>query len=529
MRKLSLVAALLVLVLTACSAQTRDAVDVGYTKATVVAAYSWSNGDGPGEFWVEYRQVGTQPWRATDHRAFPEMQGSGTHEERFVVFGLKPGTQYEYRACGVIPEGSACYDRNGAANGTDYTRFTTRTLEIAGAQPVRSFADSLGVNTRTGFQATDTSWHQAYKDALAYAGFVGIRDGLHGPTPGHHPSQRQFFRDLAALGYKNLLGVGGLDFRDQMPAKVNEYATDAVMRSGMMGVESANEPDLFTTGEHCPQPTDPWWVCMRWFQNDLFQRVNNSALANLPVLAPSYAHDGASQVGNLDASADAGNIHPYPGGGRPGPAAEGDIANKCRKTVSAPKPCYATEVGYHTAWQTPPEEGHDGVPPDVRASYTLRLYMKHYQLGIPRTDLWSLRELCGEPTTVMDFGIFNCDWARRHVADAIHNLTRQIDHKATAVAPQIVGVGFDNAPPDLQHLILRHPDGSYRMLLWRDVSIWNRTTRQRITVPPVRVEVGFPHTSAQRYNPVAAEGVQETMGDRISVLLAGDPVVLTIR
>lgn len=519
-----------VALLVGCAADTEPATEVGYSVATLEAKGHCDKGDS-GSWRFQYRRVGTQPWTDGPTHPLPAACAQGrvpaSGEARLAdqVQGLTPGASYEYR----FAYGGGWADSSGATNGTNYDRLTTQQAPMTGAHSTRSFGNTLGVNTRTGFLANDTSWHQPHKDALDYLGVVGIRDGLHGPTPDFHQSQRQFFRLVAQAGYKITLGMGSLEHRDQVPQKIQSVIDDPVLRSGVVSIESTNESDFYEPWVHCPGASDPWYACLRWYQQDLATRVRNApALASLPLVGPSYVGAAWNEVGSLDQWVDIGNMHPYPGGGKPGPAAQENFDN-CYQTVNRPKPCQATEVGYHTGWQV---QGHDGVPPDVRAAYTLRLLLEHNRIGYSRTDLWSLIDGCGESPTAHDFGLFNCDWAPRHVARALHNFTRVLDTAAAAVGPTIVRLGFDGAPDDLRHLVLRHPDGSFRVVLWRDVSIWDRNSRQRLTPAPDNLEVGWsgPRATVEVYDPLVSDQPQRIItGSRINVDVAGGPVVLKLR
>lgn len=125
------------MVLSACSAQTTPATNVGDVSAELNGIVNWSNGDGPGEFWFEYSGNNGASWAQTPHESFPKMSGCQSSScpvtlPPHVVTGLNPSTRYLYRIAGCLYQygcsGSsiAYYDSNGSSSNGNWSSFTTQ-------------------------------------------------------------------------------------------------------------------------------------------------------------------------------------------------------------------------------------------------------------------------------------------------------------------------------------------------------------------------------------------------------------------
>jgi hypothetical protein len=130
------VVALLVVIamaLSACGAQTTPATNVGQRSAELNGTVTWSNGDGPGEFWFEYSGNNGASWASTPHEPFPKLSSAGgpTAVPPHGINGLSPNTHYLYRIAGCLYQygcsGSAIayFDSTGSSSGNNWSSFTT--------------------------------------------------------------------------------------------------------------------------------------------------------------------------------------------------------------------------------------------------------------------------------------------------------------------------------------------------------------------------------------------------------------------
>jgi hypothetical protein len=227
---------------------------------------------------------------------------------------------------------------------------------------------------------------------------------------------------------------------------------------------------------------------------------------------------------------DRGNMHPYPGGGTP----LHNIADLIPLTAktSGNKPIVATEAGYHSDLAT--TSGHYGTSERAIGIYTPRLALEGFRNGLERTYIYQLVD----PWTNVSgfenkFGLLRPDLSPKPAFLSLRNLLRAVDAGSAPVAsPGGLRLSLFGAPPDLRQLLLRSGDGSYSLVLWREVSVWDRVARQDLTPTPApfAVVVGQPITVARRYDPVASDTETQRWTDprTIPLVLGGEPVVLKL-
>ena len=67
----------------------------------------------------------------------------------------------------------------------------------------------------------------------------------------------------------------------------------------------------------------------------------------------------------------------------------------------------------------------------------------------------------------------------------------------------------------MRQLLLRSADGSYALVLWRDVSVWDRGAPRDLSPAPDRVDVALGEriALARRFDPVASGREQQRWDD----------------
>jgi parallel beta-helix repeat protein len=124
--------ALTALAFAGCSAKTNPVIAPSSSSAALQSTLYWNDGDGPGEYWFEYRPSTNNGWTQTQHQLFgvahcASNPCSTTYPK--TVNDLIGGKEYLYRICGwtTLANGSrsanVCFDKEGAANGSNYTSF----------------------------------------------------------------------------------------------------------------------------------------------------------------------------------------------------------------------------------------------------------------------------------------------------------------------------------------------------------------------------------------------------------------------
>jgi hypothetical protein len=154
-----------------------------------------------------------------------------------------------------------------------------------------------------------------------------------------------------------------------------------------------------------------------------------------------------------------------------------------------------------------------------------------YQFADAFTDAQAASKGLGKAEN--SFGLLRHDLTPRPSFIALRNLLRTVDGDSAPVAsPGGLKLGVEGAPSDMRQQLLRSADGTYSLVLWRQVSLWDRTNKRPLTATPVRVDVvtGQPLSLVQRFDPVNSDTETGRWASprRISVDLAGAPVVLRL-
>ena len=395
------------------------------------------------------------------------------------------------------------------------------------AQSARAFGDSLGVNVHLLFGGSSYDRFDVILARLRELGVRYVRDGLCAPCQ----NQIARLQTLAAAGIRAHLIAG--DLKDGA-ARMHENmeAIGSRLRRAVVSVEAPNEPDV-------EAGVSDWLGETRVYQQQLYSRVKgDSRLAHLPVLGPALVHHANRPLlGDLSSILDRGNMHPYPGGGTPlhNLAVERGRA----APTSGSKPIVATEVGYHSDLAT--TSGHYPTSERAIGIYTPRLALEGFRGGVERTyiyelaDAWSETERQARGVSLLEnsFGLLRADLSPKPAFLALRNLLRAAGAGSAPVpSPGALRLGLNSAPPDLRQLLLRSADGTFALVLWREVSVWDRLARRDLfpAADQLDVVLGEPLALAQRFDPVesAAERGRWTDPKRIPVDLAGAPVVLRL-
>jgi hypothetical protein len=394
------------------------------------------------------------------------------------------------------------------------------------AQSARAFGDSVGVNVR--LHLTNSAGYGDFAKVKARLVELGVRhvgDGLCHNCPAH----LQRLEALRALGIKATIGVG-----NQQDAALRDQRLQ-VIRERLLGITEAivgpNEVDY---------GGDPHWIAnTRTYQAELYNRVKSDpALRHLPVIGPSLVHRASrAALGDLSAHLDRGNIHPYPAGTPP--LTDLSLEFQLAAQVAGGKRLVATETGYHD--DITDTGVHRGASERAIAHYTPRSVLEAFRAGVERTFLFQLADAWSPAQATQygftdrhnSFGLLRSDQTPKPAFYALRNLMRAVDADSAPVAqPGGLRFGLENAPSDLRRLLLRSDDGSYSLVLWRTVSVWNRDALRDVepTVHGLAVKFGQPIALARQFNPVDSdlERGRWTNPSTILVGLGGAPVVLRL-
>lgn len=400
-------------------------------------------------------------------------------------------------------------------------------LPVVQGSSARAFGDSLGVNVRLTY--IDTPAYEDLRAVEARIRELGVRyvnDSLC-PTCEYQIASLQ---RLAASGVKANLGVGSLSAGTGSIAPRLE-AVRTRLRSSIASFATVNEPDISGYSD--------WVARTRAYQAELYRQVNADPFtAQFPVLGPALVHrESRAALGDLTPYLDRGNLHPYPGGTPP-------LRNLGEErwlmsAVSGSEPLQITEVGYHNDLAF----GGSHRPASERATaiYTPRIALEAFRFGIERSyyytlaDLWSPAEAAarGVAASENSFGLLRSDLSPKPSYLALRNLLRVVDADSAPVANGGgMRLALDGAGADVRRLLLRSADGSYALVLWRDVSVWDWNALRDLSpgLDHLDVVLGEPVALARHFDPVSsdAEVRRWTYPRRIPLDLGGAPVVLEL-
>ncbi len=333
-----------------------------------------------------------------------------------------------------------------------------------------NFIDSIGVNTKLNIPAYSN--YAGVKSALLSLGVRHIRDAFSTQNLNNYENN---LNDLAASGVHSVLGLTIDEDANNVPRlNVTGSSAAAYLQAGhfaksIEAIEGINEPDV-NQGSPGSGPPVGWVALTQSSQKDLYTSVQKltSPAKRLPVFGPSVATSRAAQAGNLSAYLDYGNFHDYSGGyDLPGKNIASAMVTE--QSLSGAKPMVATENGYSTGTTG------QGLPDLIMLDYTQRLFFKQFTNGVKRT-LWY--ELLDEDATPNDYwkqaGLLNSSLAPKPAYVGLKNIIALLKDQTnyqprTALNYSFGGqIQFEN----IEHLLLQKNDGSFYLVVWRDVSEW---------------------------------------------------------
>jgi hypothetical protein len=390
------------------------------------------------------------------------------------------------------------------------------------ARPADAFVDSIGVNVHATYGDTAYGdWDRVVGD-LRRLGVRHVRDGLKVyPDRAYNEWQFGRFHALAAAGIRMtvIMAWPGSDqgTPEMLLAAVRDDVPDAIE-----AIEGPNEYDM--------RGAPDWPAKLRDYQRRLYSLAKQDpATARLPVLAPSLTSwQARAAVGDVGAWADAGNLHPYPAGAQPETSGlEREIEQA--RWLEPSGPLQVTETGYHGALAQP-----GGQPPasDAAAAvYLPRLLLDNFSRGIERTFLYELLDEKPDPgagAQEQHWGLFDVEHRAKPQADTLRRLIALLADPGPRFAPGRLEYSL-SAPQDVRHVLLQKRDGSFALVLWRAVPVWDPAGRRPLAAGPVTATVTLPAPFDAKANALSGAVVASSRSDRVSVPVGPSPVVLSLR
>ena len=285
---------------------------------------------------------------------------------------------------------------------------------------------------------------------------------------------------------------------------------------------------------------DPDWVAnTRAYQRELWTRVKGDpVLQDIPVLGPAVARDGSeAALGDLSDYLDRGNIHPYPGGdahAQHRQRASRRIARVRRQAARghrdpATTPTWSPPAGIirrpsarsATTRRAPPSRA-SATESSAATSTSCSTRGRPPRRTRAASRRWRTPSACCGGTcraSPASWGSVTCStpWA----ADS-----------RRCPAPAVCATGWRAPGRTSRQLLLRSSDGRFSLVVWREVSVWDRFARRDIdpgTGQPGR-GAGRAGGDARRFDPVESEAERQSWTEprRMSIAVGGGPVVLRL-
>lgn len=373
------------------------------------------------------------------------------------------------------------------------------------------FVDSIGVGIHA-WVGRGSGNAIIIKDKLVNAGVRNVRDWLAIDKP-HGTVAWQLLRDNGIrICFTLTPNWGGI-------AAMKQHLISNDLVDCVEYLEGPNEPN---SGSN-------WSPSTIAFCLDLFNRFKSDPItADIPILVPALALRAADMtpdhnaLGDLSAYVDFGNSHPYPGGGKPMTNLLNEMTLSQINVGS--KPMVVTETGYHNALST--TNGHNPASEAATALYLPRLYLEYFSKGVVRTYWFDLLDnfteaeaaAKGYPDIEAHFGLVRYDFSDKPAYNALKNLISIMKDPGARFVPTPVSYTISGSA-DVKSLLFQRRDGKYQLAIWRDVSVWNNSTRVDIVPPSATITVTFPGPRSQVnvFFPTTSSNIANTYNNVTSV------------
>lgn len=382
------------------------------------------------------------------------------------------------------------------------------------AQSSDSFVESMGISTKFGFcpgHLCDN--YSEVKTLLGELGIRYIRDVA-------FAEPWRIYTDLYEdYGIRMLAETGRIWLEPLNSANISAQLNAIKLWGEMIvGIVGVNEYDSsgFNSCEES-ENCDPNWSEQSWrkgyraYQKRLYNSVKaDPELRHLPVVMGPMAHlDNLEKVGSLKGICDKGNDHTYPGAiGKPSQESGGstkislrsiDEAVKKVQQVCPNKKLWITETGY--------EEKVDGqqdrylVTRQAKAKYLPRIYANYYlQEQIEKTFLFELLVSIKEETQT-GYGIIDTNLEPTPAYYAIKNMISLLDEATWDEEAQSwqypdfktshLQYTLEGDNTNIKHLLLQKSDGTFYLLLWQEVHIYDYQEDKNIFNPNRPLKLNF--------------------------------------
>jgi hypothetical protein len=391
------------------------------------------------------------------------------------------------------------------------------------ARQADAVVESIGVNTHLGYTDTPYNEFPTVEQRLQELGIRYIREGVSQNRPDVYSRLQQLAGDgihLDAIAGDPLgrWNMGTID--QQLDLIQNELG------GSVISIEGPNEYDL--------QGDANWIAVLRDYTRSLWEGVKaRPALAGLPVIGPSIVlRENMAAAGDLTPWIDYGNTHTYLSGAMPETDSIWDGELGAAAGNSGGKAVQVTETGYHngvngTVGHLPTSEAATGV-------YTPRLFLANFARGIARSYAYELLDQRQDPSKTdieAAFGLLRNDFSKKPAAVAVERLIGLLGDKGAQFTPGDLSYSLEGGPASTRQLLLQKRDGSFYLVLWNAVSVWDPAQRTDLDpgAVPVTLRLEEPIAGAEVFEPNSAATAVSKATSPTSLDLSLRPTVTIVK
>jgi hypothetical protein len=390
------------------------------------------------------------------------------------------------------------------------------------AQTVR---ESIGVNTHINY--TDGAYRRIADviKALDYLGIKHVRDSApRFAEGGGLPLMNYVWMSRAGVKFDLIIGGQIKESYDPKRSLLGLQALEKAHPGAIEAIEGFNEVD------HLPVT----------YKGDTSIEASVAAhKATVSLLRtdlllgkkPIYDLTGSEQMASMKGRGDFHNAHVYAQNG----LQPGNWMNQTGETYRS-KPWVVTEFGYasnsESGWLV------IGVGEEGQAKGVLNGIMDAQRHKASRIYLYELLDQKPDPEgkeKEMHFGLFRLDNQPKPVATALRNLLKIIedhDPAARTFKPASFNVSLEGQPDTVQITTLQKANGKTQIVLWNEVTFWDRATGKPIDNAAVPVKVTLPAgvRATALYDPIKQDQPIRSLDDTgiITVSVPDYPVILEV-
>lgn len=375
--------------------------------------------------------------------------------------------------------------------------------QIALSQPADAFIDSVGVNVHLTYDDTAYSrFAELVKPKLQSLGIRHIRDSANGYSL--PAAQIQKINELfSSLGIRTTLII---------PRREALASALAQVGPALAAVEGPNEPDLIGAGLY----TNAELIALQ----ALIYADVKSYNPMLAVMPPSFTTRGAAASFGAQ-PADAGNVHPYPGGNNVVDTSLDWNQLTAERTAPSPKLFQATETGYYTR-----PDYVQGISLAAHGKYLPRLFLEYFRRGVQRTFAYELLDEYSATNTLLQggqeshFGLVKLSGVGDGAAFsdkpgflAVKAMLALLkDSQSAGYSQGALDFRLRGGNKDVRHLLLRKGDGSFWLVIWQNARNYDPQLQADLSGPTQNLTLEFLQTvgSVTVYEPKPSNGFSAT-------------------